>query len=241
MRRTILSENQYEKKFMPSANSSAMNMPRCPPIMPPITMKSAVIAAINIAVLTQLNISSILARNAGPCETHFMPTLAADDCKRTVRFGHTGKIQSARRRGQLHAKSDKCTADNTIEPLLDARLAGKTARDAAGDPRDKAVPHGAHQHEDDAEREKRDRLVIGAGADELRKERYEEQHDFRVQHVGHEALQEQLTHRLLRNGCGALRAGRIRCCARCRVRRRLLREDKPYAEINQVDRADEFD
>jgi hypothetical protein len=61
MRRTILSENQYEKKFMPSATRSASIMPRWPPIMPPITMKRAVIAAINIAVLTQLNMC------AAPC------------------------------------------------------------------------------------------------------------------------------------------------------------------------------
>ena len=55
MRRTILSENQYEKKFIPSAMTSAIIMPRDPPIIPPITMKRAVIAAISIAVLTQLN------------------------------------------------------------------------------------------------------------------------------------------------------------------------------------------
>ncbi len=56
MRSTILSENQYEKKFMPSAISNAIVMPREPPIMPPIAMNRAVIAAISIAVLTQLNI-----------------------------------------------------------------------------------------------------------------------------------------------------------------------------------------
>jgi hypothetical protein len=40
-------------------------MPREPPIIPPITMKRAVIAAINIAVLTQLNMSATPCPNAG--------------------------------------------------------------------------------------------------------------------------------------------------------------------------------
>ncbi len=60
MRRTILSENQYEKKFMPSANSSASIMPLRPPIMPPMTMNSAVIAAISMKVLIQLNMGAWL-------------------------------------------------------------------------------------------------------------------------------------------------------------------------------------
>lgn len=58
MRSTNLSENQYEKKFMPIAITSAIVMPRAPPIMPPITMNNAVIAAISIAVLTQLNMTA---------------------------------------------------------------------------------------------------------------------------------------------------------------------------------------
>ncbi|WP_253704992.1 hypothetical protein [Burkholderia cenocepacia] len=80
MRSTILSENQYEKKFMPSANSSAIVMPREPPIIPPITMNRAVIAAISIAVLTQLNIPTPY-----PSGDRRASQGAAENCKRFVR------------------------------------------------------------------------------------------------------------------------------------------------------------
>jgi len=51
-----LSENQYEKTFIAPPKTSASNMPDRPPIMPPTTPNSATMAAISIAVLTQLNI-----------------------------------------------------------------------------------------------------------------------------------------------------------------------------------------
>jgi hypothetical protein len=56
-------------------------MPRDPPIIPPITMKRAVIAAINIAVLTQLNMSATPKTWA----SYLRRQNAAPDCKRNVR------------------------------------------------------------------------------------------------------------------------------------------------------------
>ncbi len=83
MRSTILSENQYEKKFIPSASSNAIVIPRDPPIMPPITMNRAVIAAISIAVLTQLNMFPTPYPSAGIAP--HARAAAAHDCKRSVR------------------------------------------------------------------------------------------------------------------------------------------------------------
>ncbi|MGE8331580.1 MAG: hypothetical protein ACN6PY_10685, partial [Paraburkholderia nemoris] len=60
--------------------------------IPPITMKRAVIAAINIAVLTQLNMSATPCPNAG---SYLRRVIAAADCKRNVRYGRVRKIQSS--------------------------------------------------------------------------------------------------------------------------------------------------
>ena len=53
---TMLSENQYENTFIAPPKSNASNMPDRPPIMPPTIPNSAMMAAISMAVLTQLNI-----------------------------------------------------------------------------------------------------------------------------------------------------------------------------------------
>src|SRR5574343_1651043 len=54
MRNTIWSEFQYAYTFMAPPSSSAISMPVLPPIMPPITTNSAMMAAISILVLNQL-------------------------------------------------------------------------------------------------------------------------------------------------------------------------------------------
>ena len=50
---TMRSENQYEKKFMPSAMTSMTVMPVCPAKMPPRATISAMRSAINIVVLSE--------------------------------------------------------------------------------------------------------------------------------------------------------------------------------------------
>src|SRR5262245_7169990 len=58
--RTILSENQYETKFITSAITKARTMPDRPPSRPPMAMNRPVIRASNRVVLTALTMVRLL-------------------------------------------------------------------------------------------------------------------------------------------------------------------------------------
>ena len=98
MRSTILSENQYEKKFMPSATTSASIMPCDPPIIPPITMKRAVIAAISIAVLNRLNIE-VSGVDEGPRQMRPRPTVQSPSGRERRSAGPIGLATEERPAG----------------------------------------------------------------------------------------------------------------------------------------------
>ena len=60
MRSTMLSENQYEKKFIPTAMMSMMVMPVCPPNTPPRATISAIRSAMSIVVFSVFIASFLL-------------------------------------------------------------------------------------------------------------------------------------------------------------------------------------
>src|SRR3954468_1726114 len=63
MRSTILSDHQYEAKFVPTANRKPMNIPPTPPSACPMNMSSALIVPSSSAVFTILFIVSFYPRD----------------------------------------------------------------------------------------------------------------------------------------------------------------------------------
>src|ERR1700754_1155797 len=135
---------------------------------------------------------------------------------------------------ELDAQADKRAADAAIQPLFHAGFAGEALRDTTRDPGDKAVPDRAHRDEYDAEREESERFVLTVRGDELRKKRYEEQHDLRIQHIRDETLREELKQRFRRGFFVCLRFGGG-------VGLVMLRENQAHAEIDQINRAGNLD
>ena len=117
------------------------------------------------------------------------------------------------------AEIDKQRAEGTVDQ--DHRTAGvsHTAGRARGHDGDAEAPQRAVENEDQAEHQKRQRLVRRIGVDELRQKGEKEHRHFRIEHVGQRALPEHPRQRNL----AAL------------ARRRLARFGRPREQHRQTD------